>query len=94
MKNENTDKASISVKTETKERFLKLLEETNKERYSKGKIYAKDKATWLMNIHTFLWREFLKVQRYWPPPLRPGPDSKPISGQRLCVQCAFFQRLI
>jgi hypothetical protein len=63
MKNENTDKASISVKTETKERFLKLLEETNKERYSKGKIYANDWLTFVMDNMPDSLREDIKKHK-------------------------------
>jgi len=60
MKNENTAKATISVKPEVKEKFLKHLEEINQERYSKGKIHAYDWLNFMMDNMSDSLREGLK----------------------------------
>jgi len=47
MKNENTVKATISVKPEVKEKFTEHMVKINNDRHSKGKITASD---WLIFI--------------------------------------------
>ncbi len=63
MKNENTTKATISVKPETKERFLKHLEEVNQERHSKSKIYANDWLTFIMDNMADSLKEGIKSHK-------------------------------
>jgi len=62
MKKENTTKATISVKPETKERFLNHLEEINQERHSKGKVYVNDWLSFVMDNIPDSLREGMKSQ--------------------------------
>jgi hypothetical protein len=63
MKNENTTKVTISVKPETKEKFLKHLEQINQERHSKGKIYANDWLSFVMDNMPSSLREGIKTYK-------------------------------
>jgi len=63
MKNENNTKSTISIKPETKERFLKHLEEINHERHSKAKIYANDWLTFVMDNMPNSLRESIKTHK-------------------------------
>ena len=60
MKNENTIKATISVKPDAKEKFLKHLDKINQERYSKCKIHAYDWLNFMMDNMPDSLREGLK----------------------------------
>jgi ubiquitin C-terminal hydrolase len=63
MKNENNTKSTISVKPETKEKFLKHLEKINQERSSKSKIYANDWLTFVMDNMPEPLRESIKSHK-------------------------------